>query len=335
MDFVLAISGFFTEHWLLLAFLAPMFWAAVNLLDVYFVDGVYRDEFDGLIISSFFQILPIAVVLLFLRIDFGSFVGFSYSDGVIGLDKFLWLALAGGLAFNFSFYFYYKALFNTNDSALLQIFWGLTIVVVPVLSFLLWGERLSLYIYLGMAITLLGVTILSASKKFQAKIFSRYSLIMVGAVFFLSLAMVLEGKAYESLAGRGLGDQGFLLGFLFFALGAFLSGLIFSIIKKRNPWPLLKKYWKVFILLEGMTSLGNFTSQRAIDVSPSVSYVATAETFVPVFILGFSLLVLFFSSNLLKIKSLVIERVYGGQLNGVWLKIVATLIMAFGVYIMS
>jgi hypothetical protein len=158
---------------------------------------------------------------------------------------------------------------------------------------------------------------------------------MFGAVFFLSLSMVLEDTSYAILADRGLGEQSFLLGFSCFAFGAFLSGLFFALFGKVRLWPLLKKYFVFFILLEGLTSLGNFSSQRAIDVAPSVSFVSAIETFVPVFIMIFCLLILFFIKYIYKKQADILKRIYTEQLSGLWFKVLATAIMAVGVYIMS
>jgi len=329
------ISSFFNSHWLALCFLAPMFWAMINIIDVYFVEGIYKDEFDGVVIAGLFQIIPFIIALFFLNIDYNHFFGFGNVNSILGVNYYLLLAVLGGIFFNCSFYFYYKALFHHNDVALLQIFWGLTIVLVPLLSLLLWREYLSVSSYLGMAVVLVGSAILSLNKKKNLHFFSKYLWVMFGAVFFLSLSMVTTDGVYDYMEQSGFGDQGFLLVFICFTLGAFLSGLSLSLLKKRNPWYLIKKYWKVFLFLEGITTLGNFTSQMAINVSPSVSYVATIETFVPAFVLIFSLLILIFVKFFHKGNKEIINDIYSGQLSGVWVKILAILIMSVGIYIIS
>jgi len=90
----------------------------------------------------------------------------------------------------------------------------------------------------------------------------------------------------------------------------------------------------VFILGEGITFLGNLSSQRALSVAPSVSYVATIEAFVPVFVLIFSLLIVVIA-KIFNTKFSVIKKIYQDQLQGVSLKIVAIIIMAIGIYIIS
>ncbi|MCX6789748.1 MAG: EamA family transporter [Candidatus Gribaldobacteria bacterium] len=337
MDFLITILNFLQSHWLILAFAAPMSWALVNLIDVYFVGKVYQDELDGTIIAGLFQILPWTVLIFFLKIDMGQFINLGGGGNSFWVDPILFTALVGGFLFASSFYFYFKTLFSHNDVSLLQIIWSLTIVAVPVFSFLFWGEILSFYQYLGMVVILLGAAMLSLSKGLKAKISSRYIWLMLGAVIFLSLSMVFEEKVYSDLAARGLGNQGFLVGLLFFSIGAFLAGLFFAIVGKRNPLPLIKKYLKILLILEGLSALGNFASQAAINAAPSVSFVAAVETFVPVFILLFSALILFGFTYILILKKdkQVIKKIYQEQLNGVWVKVIATIIMVAGVYIMT
>lgn len=325
-----------TRNWLLVAFLAPMFWALVNIIDVYFVGEIYRDELDGAIISGLFQIIPFGILaLFFLRIDLGQFVIFDGGDNVFWIDPIILLALLGGFLFTLSFYFYFKALFKHSDVAFLQIIWGLTVVAVPILAFLFWNETLSVVKYVGMSITLLGAILLSANRKLREKFSFRYLWIMLWAVVMISLSMVFEDKVYSDLSARGLGEQGFLLGFMCFSLGAFFAGAFFAFARNRNPLPLVMKYAPAFLFLEGISFFGNLASQRAIDIAPSVSFVATVETFVPVFILFYSLLILFVFSYIIGRKTKVISRIYKEQLDGIWVKIFATFIMAVGVYIIS
>lgn len=328
------LSEFSKNHWLFFCFLAPALWAVVNVVDIYFVHGVYKDELDGTIIAGLVQIIPALVLLLFLQIRLNEFVHINSNGHYFWIDPVVLLAIAGGFLFTSSFYFYFKALFHKNDAALLQIFWGLTIVVVPLLAFLFWGEKLSVYKYIGMGVTLLGAVILSISEKLKSRFSKKYLWIICGAVIFLSTGMVFADRAYTIFSDRGLGNQGFLLGFFCFSIGGFMSGILFAILGKRNPINFIKRYYKTFLVIEAVTFLGNFASQRAIDVTPSVSFVATIETFVPVFIMVFSFLI-FIYLHFFQKKSDLVKDIYKEQFNSVWVKIFAIIIMAVGVYVIS
>jgi len=309
-----------SSHWLLVSFLAPMFWALVNVIDVYFVGGVYRDELDGTIITGLFQIVPIIFILFFLNR-----INFSFSSVLL-------LAVLAGFLFNLSFYFYFKALFHHNDVALLQILWSLTVILVPILTFIFFGEKLGGYKYLGILITLIGAALLSFNGKLQAKLSWKYFWIMMSAVLFLSLSMVFEDQVFMYLAES---SQNFLSGYLFFSIGAFLNGLFFIFVGKRNPTAMVRKCYKIFFIAEIINVFGIFASQKAIDLAPSVSYVAVVETFVPVFILIFSLFILFYFLFIVKKRNEIIEVIYREQVEGVWIKVLATIIMAVGIYFIS
>lgn len=327
MDHLVSALDFLDGHWLLVSFMAPLLWALVNIIDVYFVKGIYQDELDGTIITGLFQIIPAIVALFFINSGF-AINGVSHIEWY---DPILLLALFGGFLFNLAFYYYFKALFRHSDAAFLQIIWSLTIIVVPVLSFIIFKEVLSWVQYLGMGIALIGALALSSSKKLKEKFSWRYLLIMSAAVVILSVSMICEDKVYGDLTSRG---YGFSIGFLFFSLGAVLNGLFFAIIKKRNPFPFIRKYFHIFIISEIINVLGNFASQKAIAIAPSVSFVAVVETFVPVFIVAISLLVLAYLAWKKK-KSDVVKSMYEEQLDGVWVKVFATIIMSLGVYIIS
>lgn len=328
------IISFIGSHWMAISFMAPMSWALVNIIDVYFVDGIYKDELDGTIISGLFQILPWFFLIPLLKVDFSKIINHGSQNSIFGVTDILWVSFAAGIIYTASFYFYFKALFSRNDVSLLQILWNLTVIAVPVLSFFLLGEIMPAYKYLGMAIVFLGATTLSFSDRIRKEVCPRYVGIMIGAVMFLSISMILQEKSYDVLSTT-YGAEGFWYGFLFFGLGAFVTGFLFAVYSLRNPLPIIKKYYKIFILGEGIYFLGNICSQRAIDLAPSVSYVAVIETFVPVFIMIYSLIIIFIFYSILRKKNDIIKRIYSEQINGIWTKVIATIIMAIGVYLIS
>lgn len=335
MHFINSILDFLNAHWLLLSFCAPMLWAIVNIIDVYFVKEVYDDEMDGTIMSGLFQIIPWVGLIFFLRWNnfgtlFSDFKGFNIIP-----DPLIVYALVGGFLFVSSFYFYFKALFNHADAALVQIIWSLTVVIVPLVTFLIGAEKLPIIKYVGMAVVLVGAILLSLSNKIRNKFSLRYILLMLAAVGLLSFSMVFENSAYTAVVDHNLGEQGFLFIFALFSLGAFLAGIFFAILAWRNPVILIKKYWKVFLIAEGISFVGTLASQRSIDIAPSVSYVAAVETFVPVFIMIFSLIILLYWSKIAKVRNNIVENIYHEQLDGVWIKIIATIVMGFGVYLIS
>lgn len=107
--------------WLPIAFVAPLLWAAITALDLYFVHGPYQDEWDGTLISGSFQLLPWVLVPLGL-------VGFTLPAHEVVL-----LALCGGATFLAAIFFYLRAMFRFADAAMIHIMWNAAVLVVPCL----------------------------------------------------------------------------------------------------------------------------------------------------------------------------------------------------------
>lgn len=305
------------NNWLLISFVAPFLWALVNLIDVYFSKEVYQDEYDGAIVSGFFQVVPWLTV---------PFVGVIFPDAGTML-----LAIAGGLFFCAAMFFYFKAIFATWDASLLQIFWNLTAILVPILTFFILREKLTNFQYLGILTTFIGATLLSFHRGIRRNNFKRFLLIMSGAIFFLSISMIVQDVVYSKTEFFG--------GLLFFALGYFIGSLfILNINKKKSAkylFLLSRKYFFWFVGIESINLAAIIFSQRAISISPSVSFVAVIESFVPAFILLLSL-VIFVAFSLFPFgNKSTIRLIYKEQIVGMVSKIAAVLIMAFGIYLLN
>lgn len=305
------------NNWLLLAFIAPLFWAAVNIIDLYFVKEAYRDEYEGAIITGFFQIIPLAVILL---------LGFPMPD-----NKIILLAVFGGLLFFFAMFFYFKALFNVDDLALLQVLWNLVAICVPCLAFFLLGEKLTAIQYTGVFVTFGGAALLTFDKRLRRANFSKITLIMLCAIFFLSLSMVIQGKVYSKTI--------FWTGLSFFSLGNVLGSFCLLIMERKKGighiLHLNKKYFGWFLMTELITLSGVICSQRTIDLSPSVSFVAVIESSQPVFILLLSAFSLMFFTLFSLRKRALIKQIYEQQLVSIGSKLIAVTIMGLGIYLIN
>ena len=309
------------SNWIIVAFLAPFFWALVNIIDVYFVSSVYEDEWDGIIINSVFQSLPLLLPLL-------GIVTFVF-PGILPSV----LAFTGGALLVISFFFYFKTLFISSDVVVVQAFWNLSVPLVPFFAWLLIGEKLTFVNYVGIALAFIGAMLFTLHKKIKERRLGKVFAVMIGAIVFFSLSMVVQAEAFRLM------DGDFWSGFLIFSLGASVTGLFLLFF---DPQPLKlrmshvikmsKTYFGVFVLAESLNLLGVAASQRAIDLSPAVSFVAVIGSSIPVFVmfLSFVLVIVFIALNKERAR-----EIYQSQLVAFKTKIAACCIIATGIYLIS
>jgi drug/metabolite transporter (DMT)-like permease len=308
------------ETWLLLAFVAPLLWALVTVIDVYFVDGVYQDEYDGAIIAGVFQ------SLVWLLVFFGV-VGFTFPNP----DASMWAFGSGVLWIVYTF-FYFRTLFAYNDSVLMQVLGNISVLAVPFFAWFLLGERLEPIHYVGIGIAFVGVTIFSLDRTIAKGKFSDVAPPMILAVGVLSLSMVFGKRAYD------LSDDFWSL-FLLYCTGAVSVSvaLLFSRLREARSRAvrivrMSRKYFLVFALAESLAVVGTLASQRAISLAPAVSFVAVIESLVPVFAMFLSLISAYF---LIKKGRTELGQVYRDQLLGFRTKAFAVALLAIGIYVVS
>ncbi len=305
--------------WLFLASVAPILWAVSSVIDTYFVHDIYEDEYDGMIISGLFQIAPWAFV------SFG-IINFAFP----GIETALWAFAAGAFLF-LSYVFYFKTLFTFNDSALVQILWGVSVPMTPFLAWLIVDEVLLPIHYAGIAIAFIGVSIFGFDGKTANGKFLKVAILMLFSALFFSLNWVLGRKAYQ-LSGD------FWSTYLIYCLGsASLSTLLLVLLdsakeKARRIFRLSRKFFIVFFLSETLAVVASLTSQRAVSIAPAVSFVALIESLTPLFVIGVSFVALVFAK---RFNWDGVMSAYGNQLSYPWLKLMAVGLISIGIYIIS
>lgn len=304
-----------------MAFLAPFFWATVNIIDVYFVSSVYEDEWDGIFINSIFQLSPWILPVV-------GVVSFHY-PGLLPTG----IAFLGGATLILAFFFYFKTLFVSNDVTVIQAIWNLSVPLVPFLSWILFSEKLLFIHYVGITLAFIGAMLFSTHEKIRARNFALVAKTMIGAVTLFSLSMVLQSKAYDLMAND------FWTGFLIFSTGAGVTGLALVIFdpktvreRSRHILEMTRLYFFIFFIAESLNLIAVLSSQRAIDLSPTVSFVAVIESSIPIFILCISLFLIPIFLLLNKKKA---QELYQGQLVAFKTKILACSVISLGIYLIS
>ena len=259
------------DNWLCMALLASAGWALSCVIDVCFVgDGIYRRPSDGPAIAGFFCLVP--ALLASASLDWS--------------DVTLPVAVVGalsGVVFLLHMHFYFKALFTLNDAVNAEIFNTLTVLVVPVLAFLVLGERLGVLDYLAILIAGAAVVLLIG---LQASRVSRVAIgYLAGSVTAASVLMVMQAWVLES--------ANYETAVWLFSLAAFVTSLlIFGVpgASRRRLTRLCRRFSGLFIVVQLFELGAVLGSQRATDLGPSVSLVALLECSLPLFILTFSFL---------------------------------------------
>ena len=265
------------NNWLLIAVIPPLLYAIVSLFDAYFIDRrIFDDAREATIISALFGALPLLVP------------AFGLYEVQLPAPRVTVIAALTGALFTFHIYFYLAALFEKNDVVLGETIQNLSVFCVPFLAYFLIDEVLTAVHYVGIGIAALGVVFMYCyNKPTVSGNFAGCSKMLISMLLF-SLTLISGEWVYQHTA--------FWDGFLIFSFGMFAAGFMLYLIgnKKRIPGIVLTK-WRFFIIAEGLTTLGILCSQRAVDISPSVTFIAITECLVAFFILLLSVAVFWFT----------------------------------------
>ncbi len=243
------------------------------------------------------------------------------------------LAFAGGCMFLGSFFFYFRALFRFADAALIHVLWNVAVLVVPLLAWGWLGERLQPLHYFGIALAFCGSALFSSRGGLLRQGFLRVAGTMVWAVLLLSASMVLQKDAYRLASGQ------FIDVFLVFSLGVATAAAVLAVLNPRATASRIRrfigfkgKYIALFVFAESVSFAGTVFSQRAIDFSPSPSFVAAVESSVPAFIMLQSLVIAFVLARMGREEASIMFR---NQIFGWREKLIAISTMSIGIYCLA
>lgn len=314
----------FFREWLIYAVMAMACWGGVNVLDTFFVEEeIYDNANEGIIISSLFKIIGFFLV-----------GGIFFEEAIgIGFDN-AFLAMMAGVMLSVAFWFYFKAAFLYNDLSLVQIFWNLSIPLIAILSWILMGEKLQVISYLGIGIVFFGAVIVSFSKESANICLEKFFLIIIPLVICYSFAEIIM-KYMEEVK-----TVGFWGSFPYVCLGQFLFGTVLLVFdwKAFRSKHLFRRVvygnWRLFVLSEIIELGGVFFMMLAIAKTPSVTLFSVTESFMPLVVIVMTGLTGFIMKFLGKSDSLNV--VYKkNHIAGIWGKILATVVMAVGIYLIE
>lgn len=295
-----------------------MVWALEGLLDLYMVHDVYQDEWDGMVISGLFMLVPWLLPALGI-LEFNSLP-----------TQAMCLALLSGAIYLGSYWFYFRALFRFPDSPLIYVLWDTQVLVVPFLAWAWLDERLLPVHYFGIGLAFLGASLFSVRPGLLKNGFLTIVPSVFCAVFLFAAAMVVQDEVYRLAEGQ------FFDVYLTFLLGgALLAGLVVLVRPDvtRARLRRLARFSPGFIAIMGFSEIVSCSvilfSQRAIDLSPSVSFVSAIESSSTVFILLASLaLAMIFERT----RHKDVATLFRQQTTGWQEKLLAMTLLSVGIY---
>ena len=260
------------NNWVLMGLFAAAAWALSCVVDVCFIgEGIYREPVDGPLTAGVFCVVPLLL--------------YDVPPGTEQIENgAAFIALGAGFCFLLHVHFNFKALFEMNDATNAEIFNTLSVILVPVLAFVLLGEVLGILSYLAIALSVAGILLLI---RYQVgRLTGRVAAFLAASVFFVSLMMVLQAWALEYL------DYSAAVWWFSLAAVAGVAMLLLRSTLRHRLAYFARRYGLVLAAVQMLEFGGVLGSQRATDVGPSVSLVALLECSLPVFVMIFSWLIL-------------------------------------------
>lgn len=255
--------------WFHLALLAPLIYAIVNLIDDNLMRHVYRSPHSGAIISGLFGGLPLFTLFFY-----------DYTD--IALRFEVEAAIAGFLLVGF-YYCYFVALDRESPSVVVAL--GNTApILLGVLAFIFLGERLGARDIVGLSL-ILGASVGLALAGGRSKTHFKRSIlpILCGGVF-VSINSLLIKDVFDHVP--------FYSAYMWLSAGMVAGGVYFMLVLYHaNQREILydlrritRKYFWLFLLVEGLALVAEFTMNLAISRGP-VTAVRAIEGIQPMYVL--------------------------------------------------
>jgi uncharacterized membrane protein len=265
--------------WIQYALLSSFLWAIVHLLDEYCVDKIFSKPWLGVITSSSIS------VGIFLLIPFLNMTVVIPSWNILGI------CLIIGAIIQLSQLFYFRALDN-SDSGTVAAYWNITPVLLPIVSYWLFGYLITGNNYLGIILLIIASIGLCSIDKFSSRWDTLY--LMSIAAGLQTIAILLEKYIFDR--------SDFFGAFLAINMGIILSGIAslasteVRIILVRDL-PKIKQALPIFIAIELINWVALYTGQIAVKLGdPALVSAIGAST--PAYAFGLSLLMAMFDRQL-------------------------------------
>jgi uncharacterized membrane protein len=258
--------------WIQYSLLSSFLWAIIHILDEHCVDNIFSKPWLGVITSSgisvgiflLFPILNVPIVIPHLNI--------------------LLICLITGTIIQLSQLFYFRAL-DCSDSGTVAAYWNLTPILLPIISYWLFGYLITWNNYIGIFLLVITSVGLCSIDKFTSRWDTLY--LMSIAAGLQTVVVLLEKYIFEY--------TDFFGAFLAINTGIIISGLGALMLKEVRltlikDLPKIKTALPVFIVIELINWAALYTGQIAVKIGVPV-LVSAIQASTPAFAFGISLLI--------------------------------------------
>jgi len=275
----------FIMTWIVLALIAPLFWAFSNLFDKYALDRVSKNIPDFIFFGTMGSFVVVLSLLSFANL------------GPIS-NNLLVLAILGGALINYSYIFYAKALEKADASSVVPLFQTIPIFVL-VLGFLFFDELISKAQFIGFFVVFVGGLVLTIDRSVLRKF-------KINKGFWLMLPSSLMIAVSTLLADHVLESVSFITFFTYDLVGFSLAGIslllyspwrktIIKGIKEARP----PKYLLYFIN-DGFDMAGHIFYTFALISAPSAALASVVLGVQPFYVLVLGTLLTLFMPKIIK-----------------------------------
>lgn len=293
--------------WLIFALISPFFWAIVHVFDSHCVDEVFDRPWIGIVTSGLTTLVMLPIFA----------VGLFFSPLAPVSIEAIFLSAVCGIVFMSSQALYFQAL-SITESGIVAAYWNFIPVILPITSFLIFGEVLTLWQYSGMAVLVIcSVAFCLLDGNLESR-WSSFGLMLLGALLQVTYFQV-QKVLFETVPVY----EAFCL--IMLAMG--LTGISPVVVSRsrrifiRN-WPRILPSLKFLGAIEVANLIAIGTSQLAVDYGRP-SLVSAVEASIPAytFCLSFILYALTRSLGEEEAKQNLIAKValVGAMIGGVYL----------------
>lgn len=258
--------------WLAFALASPAFWAIVHVLDAYCVDRIFERPWMGLITSGLCTLAILPALWLILAVEGIEPMGW----------KNIFQCVACGILFVASQRLYFQAL-SITESGIVAAYWNFIPLLLPVGSYLLWGEWLTWRQAGGSALLVAGsVAFCLLDGNLQSR-WSAFGLMLSGGL--LQVAYFLIQK---ELLSQCPPFQAFVV--ISTSIGVVaLTPLLARPVRSAfaSNWPRIREAYGLLLIIEAANLIAVATSHYAVNHGiPSL--VAAVESTIPGYTFLFS-----------------------------------------------